>query len=163
MEKHHFSPLWEDERKRPIGYLSANAFIPGHYETDCGGCDTITEIDHTFDLIKGYASKDWHVLFEGILAQHSAPRVVELHGMGNLVVLHLNTSLDQCFSNVDERRARTGNIRELNRAYDGALQKEYRALITSSRRLRTFGVDVRDVNCDEALDFCLKGFGYAAR
>ena len=55
-------------RKRPWGYLCKkdglkDLFIPGHYETACGGCDTISIVEEAYDLIKRHASEGRNVLF----------------------------------------------------------------------------------------------------
>ena len=64
-------------RKQPIGYLYQRDASPntkgrqlaviGHYETPCGGCDTIQKMDDIFQLVRDSHEAGHDVLFEGLL------------------------------------------------------------------------------------------------
>src|SRR5690349_19805492 len=85
-----------DGRKRPLAtevrYRRGGVlFVPGHYHTSCGGCDTLKTVEQTFDLVKLGARNGYHVLFEGILAQDSFPRILDLNRDHDLTVIGLTT------------------------------------------------------------------------
>lgn len=61
-----------ENRKQPIGYTAhrrtsgRNLSVLGHYETACGGCDTIPSLDQIFSrAMKAHGEHD--VLFEGLI------------------------------------------------------------------------------------------------
>ena len=153
MEKGVFSPFYIEGRKRPMGYRNDTIFVPGSYETDCGGCDTISQVEDAFDLIKGHASNGWRVLFEGILSQHSAPRLIEVHKLFPVIVLVLTTPVEQCIADVEKRRAESGNTRPFNHEN---LRKEARSVVSSSRRLKSEGLNLQYMTREEAIDYCIE-------
>lgn len=119
MDQYDFKvDLHIEGRKRPIGYVLSNEgngkplYVVGHYETACGGCDTIAkkQFDTVYELVREYAEKG-HVLYEGLLLTAESNRRIELHKErpGELVLIHLTTSLEQCIESIKLRRAeRTG-------------------------------------------------------
>jgi len=156
MEKGEFQPHFVEGRKRPLAYYDhlKTLFIPGHYEKDCGGCDTILEVEHVFDIVKNAAGQGWSVLFEGILAQHSAPRLIEVAKLfPPVIVIILTTPLEACVKSVLERRAASGNDKPLNQ---DNIRREFRSVESAARRLRGEGLDVRSLSRNEAFDLCLK-------
>lgn len=105
-------------RRMPVGYccqrdgapmgsvgLNRNLVVMGHYESPCGGCDTISGYDLTFDLIRRAHALGQDVLFEGLLLSGDVKRITELHGqVEDLRVIALDTPLDVCLASVNERR-----------------------------------------------------------
>lgn len=96
--------------------------VPGHYETACGGCDTIPTYDMLFDLIRREHSAGHHVLFEGLLVAHDKKRCGELWNWlsrdWNLFqIVELKDPLALCLDSVEKRR---------EAAYAGAME-QYRA------------------------------------
>lgn len=76
-------PERAEGRKQPTGYrvdyASGGAlYVPGHYETACGGCDTIKTVDEVYALVSRAVSAGWDVLYEGIMVQDDVRRAVEL-------------------------------------------------------------------------------------
>lgn len=88
-------------------------YVLGHYNTPCGGCDTITKLDDVFELAKALAEKG-NVLMEGLLLSGEVHRTVNLDGQHGFKVLKLSTPVEQCIRNVEARRKARGDDRPLN-------------------------------------------------
>lgn len=102
--------LWEEGRKQPIGYtlhrhVGRPLFVPGHYEGDCGGCDTISGQDKIIALVRKWHEDGYDVLFEGLLMSGEVRRNVELHQAGlPYTCIAIDLPLDQCLAAVVGRR-----------------------------------------------------------
>lgn len=103
-------PIMVEGRRQPIGYMLSRVwgkrlFLAGHYETACGGCDTITSIDQIYELVRQYHNDETDVLFEGLLISAEVNRTTALHTDGlPLLVVGMNTPLDICLSSINTRR-----------------------------------------------------------
>ncbi len=103
-------PQFIDGRKRPIGYVCRkkgvkDLFVVGHYETACGGCDTISKADYTFELIREKHTQGMNVLFEGLLLTADYNRTAALHTDDiDVRAVVMNTPLDVCLASINERR-----------------------------------------------------------
>lgn len=101
-------------RKQPLGYElydeNSCLFVPGHYETECGGCDTISDnaMDKIYSLVREYHAKGFNVLFEGLLISAEANRMIQLKEVvgDDLHVIVLNTPIEQCLEGIRERQTR---------------------------------------------------------
>jgi len=103
--------FYKPGRKRPLGYVYRNLntgkhlALLGHYETTCGGCDTLPTIDEVFGLVREAHDLGYDVLFEGLLISAEINRIVALKEQGYpVVVVALNTPLDVCLESINERR-----------------------------------------------------------
>jgi len=109
MKKYNCEPINAPWRRRPLGYLCyadehKPLFIPGHYETDCGGCDTLPAIEFTFNLIRRYIN-ECDVIYEGLITQSDVNRCIQLHKDGySVLVIGLNLPLAKCLKYVQQRR-----------------------------------------------------------
>lgn len=99
------------DRKRPIGYIYQHPAggrplaVIGHYETACGGCDTITDQDHIYELVRQSHGAGMDVLYEGLLISAEVNRAVKLHEDGlPLLVVALDTPLELCLTSINQRR-----------------------------------------------------------
>lgn len=144
-----------EKRKQPIGYTlhkqgAKPLYVPGHYETACGGCDTIKTLDQIFDSVKQAHADKMNVIFEGMLLCSDVKRATELSKeTGEMVVISLTTPVDQCCDNIRKRRAAKGNEKELNEKntrtrYD----YEQKQII----KLQDAGVDLRTLTYEDAFD-----------
>jgi len=127
----------QEGRRQPIGYSGqlgplggtscASLGIPGHYETPCGGCDTIPDLTKVFAQVALAAEHHDHVLFEGLLASEDTRRTIELRdklalmgGLGarshELRVVLIDTPLEDCLAGIQKRRDDRGDVRPLNPA-----------------------------------------------
>lgn len=121
MERYQSSvQVFEEGRKRPIGYVCRDGpnkrplFVVGHYETACGGADTITSVEKVYGLVKRYAD-DHDVLFEGIIPGDDVTRTAGLHlDKYPIVVIGLDVPIEVCLSSIEGRRAERGDARPLN-------------------------------------------------
>lgn len=174
--------LSKEGRKRPIGYKVANPFgavihVVGHYETACGGCDSISVVDEAYEEVLKAHKKGCHVLFEGILAQHSTPNLLKLHKAlfsdaeefidANemphfdvpLRVIVLDVDPQTCVASVQARRDAKGDTRPLK---PDNILKEHKSTLNAMRRLREHQIPVLHLDRDKALIQTLSYFGMAA-
>lgn len=103
-------------RKRPLYYLSASEWpltaVLGHYESPCGGCDTVGSAAAVYDLIqKVVANGAVNVLCEGLLLSEDVKWSSQLP---DLKVIFLTTPLERCLRQIECRRATVGNDKPLN-------------------------------------------------
>lgn len=115
-------PVRIEDRKQPYGYtlewdstaLRKPLYVVGHYETPCGGGDTITNVSAVFESVRERATEGYDVLFEGIISQDDTTRTIELHRSFPLLVIFLNTPLAECLKGIQLRRDERGDERTLN-------------------------------------------------
>lgn len=106
-------PLMMEGRRRPYGYrLRAEGrrtlYVVGHYETACGGGDTIKTVDEVFLGVEREARLGHDVLFEGIMSQDDVRRTIGLKDLGLLIVM-LTTPVAECLDAIRARRATRPN------------------------------------------------------
>lgn len=100
-------PCERDERGKVMAYrCGKNLFIIGRYETACGGCDTLRDMDTVDRLVRRYARRG-HVLFEGLIVTSVIRRWLKIakasRRYGQFIFCPLDTSLEQCYANVLKR------------------------------------------------------------
>lgn len=115
-------------RTQPIGYTfthpngGPDLAVVGHYETACGGCDTISSLDEIFSLVRLSHKLGHDVMFEGLLASGEMNRAMALHTDGlPFEVLVIDITLEECLASVNSRRhaaweKRVAKIHEHNTA-----------------------------------------------
>jgi ABC-type glutathione transport system ATPase component len=132
----------EDGRRRPIGYLlhrmtGRRLFVPGHYEINNGGADTISSLDRIYEMIEQYARRH-DVLYEGKTMTDSAARALALVDAGHDVrVLHLTTPVAECARRVRRRLSPNGTPHMIAPSSIGRMDRRVRVLV---RELTTRGV-----------------------
>lgn len=182
----------EPDRERPIGYIYSrpegrNLAVIGHYETDCGGCDTITNMDRIFELVRESAEANLDVLFEGLLISADANRCTALWQWAQergipMLVLALDTPLDLCLASVNGRREaayqrRLERIEAENtvKAANGHkllplptpkgdvnpknTESKFKGVLTTMKRLAAAGVPTATLSRDGALERISKELG----
>lgn len=126
-------------RGRPLYYhLQADGMrmlmVVGSYETPTGGCDTVGSIDLIVQTVRTGAMLGYAVLFEGIVAQHSSGRLIELSREFATEVVVLTTSCDECVASVRARReARGADVENFD---PRNVVKEWKSVASSTRRIR---------------------------
>jgi hypothetical protein len=147
---------WLDRRERTVATEvrfenGGGLFVPGHYQTPCGGCDTLKTVDQVFDLVKRGAEQGYNVLFEGIMVMDTVERTIALGRETDLTVIGLTTPLDACLDAVRDRRHSRGAATQLNpsNTVDRARRCSHRL-----ERLEASGVKVLMMTREEALDWC---------
>lgn len=101
-------------RKQPLAYLCTRLderplAVLGHYETACGGCDTLPTYDMIFDLVRRFDAQGFDVLFEGLLMSGDLKftrALLEDASVSDLLVVGLTQiTLDTCEASIRGRRA----------------------------------------------------------
>lgn len=100
-------------RKQPIGYILPRGLeqkpgkpliVIGHYESPCGGCDTLKTYDDVFQAVRGAHENGYDVLFEGLLLTTETARLIELAGQYPMLIIGLDVPVDLCLESVNMRR-----------------------------------------------------------
>lgn len=153
-------PVMRPGRKRPIAYRckhlngSPDVAVIGHYETKCGGCDTISipgqSYPMIFELIKRNAKEGRNVLFEGLLISGDAKWSSQLAEM-DFRIIELSTSLEECLDSINSRRsARLGEkytpVNPVNTQSKHALVQRCNAKLN-----KEFGIPVEVLSREDAL------------
>ena len=135
----HWQPVWsmglqkpvdpetgkEKSRKRPWGYHClfevAGGYQPvivlGHYETACGGCDSISGLDLIYGLARHAHQGGAHVLFEGLIVNSDFKRAAALATDGlPHHIMFLNTPIEECIRSVNTRRQSSPRAEKLRQA-----------------------------------------------
>lgn len=151
-------PIFIEKRKRPYYYLlrspgQLNLAIPGHYETPCGGCDTILKVDDVFGLVERLHDEGNHVLFEGVMLCNEVNRTVRLHNGGHKVaVMCLDTSLEDCLFGINMRRVERGDWEPVNPKHTAAKHGD---CVRLCERLTQAGVPFYWKSRSDAFDFVI--------
>lgn len=156
------NPAFQEKRKRPISYLCFKAdhrplFVPGHYETPTGGCDTISKPDDVFTLVERGVQTQCDVLFEGIMIGDDVRRTVELNRSEKVIVIALSTPLQECLAGIQSRRDTRGDDRPLNPKNTTSRADRLKRSIMP--RLKDAGIETHWLSRQEALDFIVERLG----
>lgn len=163
MKRFKMLPEFIERRKQPIGYYSTGKdkpklWVVGHYETDCGGCDTITSLDDVYGEIEKSWKAGYNVLCEGIMASGEYRRCVNLHQTTqDVFVLALDTPIEDCIQSVMARRVAKGRG-DKPFSPDRTIRR-VREVTSMMEHLKVCNVPARWTNRNEALQICLKELG----
>lgn len=113
----------EEGRKQPLGYRYKRRVsedfrecnhvydlaVVGHYETDCGGADTIPDYDKLMSLVMAGMDAGMDVLFEGLLFSGDVKHTTELREYAEkqgtmLHVVAMQMDLQLCVDSINLRR-----------------------------------------------------------
>ncbi len=154
------TPVFIEGRKRPMYYKCQHPTggrelcVLGHYESPCGGCDTINGTDLIFNTVRELARLGYDVLFEGLLISIEVNRTNAManSGIGDVSVICLNTPLETCIASINSRRAARGKTEPVNP--DNTASK-HRGVVSAAKRLNP-PVNVGFLDRDLALkNICL--------
>lgn len=112
-----WTPYFHPGRQKPHYYGNGRAIVLGHYESPCGGCDTIGSAAQVYQLTKAMTADfpDRIVIEEGLLLSEDTKWAKQhLEDGQELRVVFLNTKLDDCVRQITSRRAEAGNEKPLN-------------------------------------------------
>jgi hypothetical protein len=127
--------------------------IVGHYETACGGCDTIDGFDYIYDIVNKMADLGRDVVFEGLLINSDVRRLIELGQKYPLHVVELNTSIETCLESVNQRRRERGVEEGVNPR--NTIEKK-RLCDKLRSRIEEANIPLHYVSRSEALDVVLE-------
>jgi hypothetical protein len=150
-------PVFTPGRKQPLYYRlwvgersgRPDLIVLGHYESECGGCDTIHSMDETYDLVHKAVAEAEHVMFEGILISLTFGRNQELHdryGHDGFMAITLDRTAQECVDAVDVRRAAKG--KDKGRP-DGVISK-HKAVVRTLQRMDELGMNTRLLTREKA-------------
>lgn len=150
------------KRKQPIGYVyhrpgGKSLAIVGHYETPCGGCDTITDTFEIFKIVRESHAAGYDVLFEGLLISADVNRVGALHTDGlPLLVIAIDLPVDDCLAAVNARRWKRDP--ELPGVNPKNTIAKHKGVTMSINRLKAMGVQCATLNREDAYQRIKKEF-----
>lgn len=153
-------PIFIEKRKQPIRYVLKNPNrtpleVLGHYETACGGCDTIKTMDQIFDMALAANARGNHVLFEGLLICSDVKRTMAMAQFAPFISISLTTPVEQCCDNVRTRRLAGGNTKEFN---EKNTRTRYDYEQKQIKKLQDAGVDIRTLVYADALELIKEEF-----
>jgi hypothetical protein len=147
-------PEFIDGRKNPLYYEDTNgplpAFVLGHYEATCGGCDNIGSAKAVYELIEKMPSRSI-ILCEGLLLSEDT-----LHSSrfkDRLKVLFLTTPLEQCLAQIEQRRKASGNDKPLS---PDNTMKRVGVIERARQKLVQLGVHCRRASANQAPEIILR-------
>lgn len=109
--------IFVPKRRKPLYYscelYGKRTAVMGHYESACGGCDSIGSAPETYRAIESVKNKFDVVLSEGLLWSEDVIWT-ERFGKENVKVLFLTTSEEECIRRVYNRRKEAGKTGEFN-------------------------------------------------
>lgn len=160
----------KEGRKQPIGYILSKDMhtalaLVGHYETDCGGCDTIANMDEIYANVRQASFAGMDVLFEGLLISADANRIIQLHkdliAHTTVRVIALNTPLELCIQSVNARRL--GAAERKGREYKGDVNpknttSKFAGVKSSMKRIEAAGVPCSWESRDSAFELIKQEF-----
>jgi hypothetical protein len=155
------TPNFIEGRRQPISYTMGNGSrtltVLGHYETPCGGTDTITKTDDVYTLVEQAALDGGDVLYEGIMVSDDTKRFLALHQKGfKVLVIGLTTPLGTCITGIQARRDARGDARPLNPKNTEDRARRHKRTI---EKLRDAGVDGRFLGREEAFTVVAEALG----
>ena len=164
--------IFVEGRKQPLCYNlfpdekegKSPLFIPGHYETPTGGCDTISDgMNFIYDMINQRIDSGFDVAWEGLIVASDVTRCAALKDRTDLLVIELSTPIEECLAGIRSRR-------EVKSALKGVEPKpvdpkntvaKMKQLKPQRVRFKSMGVDFRYLNREEAMKATLEHFGWA--
>jgi len=136
-----WAPVYKDGRKQPLLYQAGKVTVLGHYETPCGGCDTIGSAVAVFELITSLSSSV--ILCEGLLLSEDVKWSSQLK---DIHVFYLTTPIQTCLSQIRKRRIVASNSKPLN---ETNTTKRVAVIERSRIKLSGLGVDCQRCSADQ--------------
>ena len=155
MAEHLTNPILQTGRI--VAYrveLPTPLYILGRYTAPCGGCDTIPDMDLVIQRLNHFAQLG-NVLLEGLRTSGVMGRLganSEQYGP-DYIFAFLDTTLDECIANINERRAQAGKPPLGDHKHTLA---KYRAVLSVRRRVEAEGRTVMTVPWRTAKDALLE-------
>ena len=151
MEHFTLEPVYREKRKQPLYYKDDGYHLTvlGHYESPCGGCDTIGSAHAVFELVQQLVLFK-HTVCEGLLLSEDVKWSSQ---MRDLRVVYLTTPVEQCLANIRKRRAEAGNTKELN---EHNTRNRVGVIERSRVKLSEAGILCRRMSSDQAVSSIVK-------
>lgn len=147
------------DRKQPMGYILNHPnrdkplYVLGHYNTACGGADTLRGHDYMYHTVREAHANGMDVLFESLLLSVEANRALELgKEFGEFVkFIQLTTPVDDCVASINQRRLTKDP--EAQPVNEEGTRSKYRGSFKIADRLDAQGNTVYRLSRDEAFNF----------
>lgn len=116
-----WTPVHVSGRKRPLYYVyrplkGLPIIVLGHYESACGGCDTIGSARSIYELVdeirKQFETSS--ILMEGLLLSEDVKWTSQPKYIQETSAVYLDTDVEVCLKQIKHRRESVGNQKELN-------------------------------------------------
>ncbi len=146
-------------RRNPLFYTARyrdrRVAVLGHYESECGGCDTINSYSTLTQLIRDLTAKGESILMEGLLLSEDTKQTLSL-GVEDLRVLFLTTPIERCLDNVKRRRLARGNNKPFNPTNTS---RRVTTILRAREKLESAGVSCYSVSFHHAHKLILHWLG----
>lgn len=180
------TPQFVENRRQPLFYDMVRGALKvrllGHYEVECGGCDTISKnpndpneeaMAFIHRLVREAHSDGWNVLYEGVILSTINTHLLQMVRDGlPITVVNLTSDLETCLMGIAERRARKiagenpctpadvlGSRKALTQVTIKNNLGKLKSAIKTSHQLRAAGARVVDLNRETAVDFIVQRWG----
>lgn len=150
-----FKPVFVEGRKKPLYYFNGSVSVLGHYESPCGGCDTIAGHETLYNLALERV-KVGHVLAEGLLLSEDVKWTSRLAAEEEVRIIFLSVPLETCLDRIRGRRAARGNDKPLN---VGNTTRRVGVISRARERLEEAGVRCYPATNDQAVRLILQWMG----
>lgn len=145
-------PEYRPGRKKPILYRAPDGIVVlGHYESPCGGCDTIGSAAAVAELVGQLlrnGMKPKTIVCEGLLLSEDTKWTLKLAEEGvSSQVLFLTTPIDECVQRIKGRRAEAGNDKPLS---ESNTRNRVKAIEGARNKLSEAGVRCRRCSCGQS-------------
>lgn len=163
MDMYDKEPVHREGRKQPLYYVLSRPegrqlAVIGHYETACGGCDTIKTPDEAYQLVRDNLELGRDVVYEGIIIQDETGRLAALHRQigDNLHVIALNTPIEECLRSIQQRRDERDDKKPLN---EKNTRDRAKRLQSGMAKVRFLGIKTYTLDREAALAKCRELLG----
>lgn len=143
-------------RRQPLYYslVGGSVRVLGHYESPCGGCDTIGSARTVFDLCNTFSQRSYDALLaEGLLLSEDVKWTKALSLSDDVRVLFLTTPVDRCIFQIKGRRAQVGKDKPLS---EFKTRNRVATIERARLRLLDAGVSCRRCSSEQAPGIILK-------
>ena len=135
-------------KKRPMGYIcrrgTRRLFIPGHYEIDNGGIDTLDSLRFAYELILEHHALGADVLYEGMNFSENLNFILDCHKVDlDIRVVFIRHPLSDCIKSV-RKRGNAIKVETITALFEKS-NKEFVKLRVN--RVKCFALDRRESFC----------------
>lgn len=106
-----WNPHYVKGRRKPLYYTNGNLVVLGHYESPCGGADTLGSPPKAFQFARQFDESSI-VLYEGLLVSDDVNWISKAK---DSKIIFLTTGIDKCLRRIERRRKRRRTKRALNK------------------------------------------------
>ena len=150
-EYDEYIPVMLKGRRQPLYYeltrgRKKRLIVLGHYETVCGGCDTINDQADIYRMIRALHGPRVDILYEGLLVSGESARAMALAQDGfPFLTIVLTTPVETCIQRIYRRRAKSErNYKPLKEENTVA---KYHNCLAAAKRIEAHGGKIEYLSC----------------